>query len=93
MVMIGKLLNLAAKAMLVNVANFIRLFSGCKQISSRCDCEEHLCVTDAQRVKCKDEAMEHMINTLVIITISCRGSLSSLIAFPRITSDTPLEYT
>ena len=32
-------------------------------------------------------------NTLVMTTISSRGRLSFLIAFPRTTSESPLEYT
>ena len=41
---------------------------------------------------CGEEGNEGRL-TLVRTTISSRGRLSCLIAFPRMTSDSPLEYT
>ena len=42
---------------------------------------------------CVDMDVDQLPHTFVMTTISSRGRLSALIALPRYTSESPLEYT
>jgi hypothetical protein len=81
--------NLATKAMLIHVTRFIGLIRrNCKTGPIfTCNRVEQLHIWPD---KCIDTP-EEVTATFVMTTISCRGSLSCLIAFPRMTSERPLE--
>ena len=90
----GKPTNLSAQAVLIDISHCIRIVILFGWVDDDIAVFFPNGEGDLQVMRLSGKIiLNSKESTLVITTISSRGSLCCLIAFPRIISERPLEYT